>query len=447
MPVTFRVAPHLAAQFGKDCGNSNKTPKDLLQAACAGQWGRCEEVFQSSVLEDEVATLYPRSNGFVYTVMQAYNTHHHLSLRPDDVWIAILSQFSFYMNSHTTLLRTLFPNRTKNALSLACEVGCPRNPVDFGSMARQTTEHLHKNVCDEGLTRWILPDFTTTTLVDTTVCSVMMMSMVNSCFVFDMLCACGIPSVTLEGEKADWQKLLDRIGRLESFGPEPRTWAGMLRPILGRFVEAFDGKPDIEFWNHVAHYNPTSYGADDLSGWISAFCVWSSKGAWQAGTTSVDGCQGLERRLVLDGVTYPQMSTMFIPEGYCEVDITLNTGGAMLDCLMVAGHMAMGVAAVTGHGYVRAPTGNMVSPAPQWFVLLKSKHIHVRRRSVWDDLFPPPLPPKSKEQSRSATETRAVRTQEKQRDPFAELASPFARNSPQSAGVPSYGVPQRRIAQ
>ena len=58
---------------------------------------------------------------------------------------------------------------------------------------------------------------------------------------------CGIPSVTLEGEKSDWERLLARLDKLDSFGEEPKAWAAMLRPILSCFVKAFDGEPDIDF--------------------------------------------------------------------------------------------------------------------------------------------------------------------------------------------------------
>ncbi|KAG2049580.1 hypothetical protein BDR06DRAFT_975080 [Suillus hirtellus] len=38
----------------------------------------------------------PKPNEFVHTVLEAYNNHRALTLRPDDVWTAILIQFSFF---------------------------------------------------------------------------------------------------------------------------------------------------------------------------------------------------------------------------------------------------------------------------------------------------------------------------------------------------------------
>lgn len=94
---------------------------------------------------------------------------------------------------------------------------------------------------------------------------------------------CGIPSVTLEGTKADWQRIVKRLERLHELGDQPSAWANMLYPILSRFVSAFDGNPDTEFWKHVVYKQSVYCGRTDLSGWLTAFCVWTSEGKWQAG--------------------------------------------------------------------------------------------------------------------------------------------------------------------
>jgi len=51
--------------------------------------------FSSNAAEFESANIVPNSNGFVNSLAAAYNQHHDLVIRPDDVWIAILSQFNF----------------------------------------------------------------------------------------------------------------------------------------------------------------------------------------------------------------------------------------------------------------------------------------------------------------------------------------------------------------
>ncbi|THV06933.1 hypothetical protein K435DRAFT_833914 [Dendrothele bispora CBS 962.96] len=99
----------------------------------------------------------------------------------------------------------------------------------------------------------------------------------------------GLPSVTLEGEKSDYEELLKRIDRLDRIAEELNSksleqakqlkrWAAYLRPVLRRFVHAFDdpeGEENLEFWQRLEHKVGSSVY---FSGWITAFCVFSSDG-------------------------------------------------------------------------------------------------------------------------------------------------------------------------
>ena len=180
---------------------------------------------------------------------------------------------------------------------------------------------------------------------------------------------CGIPSVTLEGEKSDWERLLARLNKLGCFGKEPRAWAELLRPILTRFVRAFDGEPDIDFWSRVCDYHSQGSGPPYLSGWITAFCVWSSDGKWQGypmlncSRTTFKTLSGEKvPQLVLDGITYPVIRSEDVPVGFCEVDLQVNDNGVNFPCMMVSGHLALSVQGVKKDG---------IRPLPSWFMFVK----------------------------------------------------------------------------
>ena len=56
-----------------------------------------------------------------------------------------------------------------------------------------------------------------------------------------------------------------------------------LTTILGRAFDAPDAKENLEFWNHVVFHHETGCGDPlefRLTGWLSAFCVFSDKGKW-----------------------------------------------------------------------------------------------------------------------------------------------------------------------
>ncbi|KAI0642689.1 hypothetical protein C8Q79DRAFT_983566 [Trametes meyenii] len=379
MPVTFRVAEHPAEKHSlvlNPAAHEGHCTKSILKRACPKQLGECKELLQTSLDASDIPTVEPNGNGFVWAVLAAYKSHHNLIIRPDDVWIAILNQLSSYVNAHAEELRDYFVSHQGKQELVVSAVGS-RYTLDFGSMARQMTQKIEDHVVDKTLVGWILPDFTTTTVKDTTVCAISMMSTLRSYFNYRMVAICGIPSVTLAGDRADWEKLLARLDRLPALGEEPRVRAAMLRPILSRFVGAFDGVPDVPFWRDVAHRSPRFYGPGDVSGWITAFCVWSERGEWRGGDPAVvlgesapepealassdsDG-KGSERQLyVLDGIRYPAVGISGIPPGYSAVDVSLDDNGETFECVLVGGHV----------GYT-VVDGDTLSPRPQWFMYVK----------------------------------------------------------------------------
>jgi hypothetical protein len=225
--------------------------------------------------------LIPGQNGFVDTVIMAYTKHHALVLRPDDVWMMILLQFNFFVNANSEPLRAAFVQRQgKRKLLVKLSVG----PPDFGAMARQKTNLIEENVVDPALREWVLPIFSTTTANDTTVSAILTMATLKQYFSFNCRTGCGLPRVTLEGERSDWVNILHRLEKLKEYRIETIAWYHLLHPVVSRFVAAFDfpESPDnVDFWQRVAKHEPGGSGSPSFySGWITAFCVLNEKGEW-----------------------------------------------------------------------------------------------------------------------------------------------------------------------
>ena len=197
---------------------------------------------------------------------------------------------------------------------------------------------------------------------------------------------CGIPSVTLEGTKADWEKIFKRIDKLESFGEEPKAWAKLLKPVLKRFVAAFDYdvakgvEPDLEFWDKICDYRRGGSGPDYMSGWITAFCVWSSEGKWLGPPLRPLEPPRVWRPLLeLDGVQYTTLDISDIPPGFCEVDVLLNDNGVKFNCMMVSGLVGTWVLDSNAlrrgqekeEGREREGERDKVTPFAAWFMFVK----------------------------------------------------------------------------
>jgi hypothetical protein len=218
------------------------------------------------------SNICPTNHGFVDCAVSAYNQHHRLQIRPDDIWFSILAQLNIYINEHAEELRHMFVDhegqKHLEILELDDIKGDALWNVDWGKFSFKMTKMIADNIKDLSLRQWILPQFTTTTKSDQAVASIMMMSTLQRYFTYGAGICCGLPSVTLLGEKEDWENLAVKAERLVTFGDEAVQWYDLLKPILARFVSSFEAPESQEtrdFWQTIAHYSGGGSGPTYLS--------------------------------------------------------------------------------------------------------------------------------------------------------------------------------------
>ncbi|OQV15367.1 hypothetical protein BV898_10473 [Hypsibius exemplaris] len=342
----------------------------------------------------------PSKSGFVDAAIEAYNNQHHLIVRPDDVWITILTQLNFYVNAHSEQLRHLLvTHEGKKEMELASG---RRNILDLNEMAEEVDRLIQTNVFDPQLRDAILPDFSTTTANDRIASSVIMMAPPKAEFSYKMSLLCGLPIVTLLGDKMDWMKLLEKIDILPSCGKETTLWFNLLVPILNRFVTAFDqpaSKENKKFWQMIAHKERGRSERRYLSGWITAFCFFSTNGKvlhknlesssirristsfgvliLRYRKKSPRGIRASRKKggplmLVIDGVRYNRVDMQHIPPAYAEVDVMMEEDGMKCRGVMVAGLVGVqisgskadGTEGTGGHG----ERHNTLEPVTGWWI-------------------------------------------------------------------------------
>jgi hypothetical protein len=184
---------------------------------------------------------------------------------------------------------------------------------------------IEQNIVDVDLRQRITPNFSTTTELDRVVASIAMMGTLQVYFKDVAMIICGIPSVALLGEKEDYQRMLDRIGKLRQYGKEPTTFSEMLTPILQNFVRTFDNPEDsqvLEFWKTVCAYIGGS-GMSSYSGWIMTFCFWSSEGRQQVFPS------------------FPRIDAGDMPSGFTKVPVLIDDSGDKIEAEMLAGSVGI----------------------------------------------------------------------------------------------------------
>lgn len=344
MPVTTHPASHAAKTVDRRSIVEATSAIGLLRESCKTEASKCDVLVQSSFsdLGEAEQTLHAASpNAFVFGCIKAHNEHLHLTIRPDDVWLAIITQLKIYINEHAEEMRGTFaPPEGKPDLDIRVDdLRC------IGQFAVEMSNLIEKNLVDPGLREWVLPAFSTTTETDKIVASIVMMGAFQKYFRFVASGECGIPSVTLLGERKDWEKLLLRLETIPLIpGDELKTWYSLLKPVCTRFVRTFDepDSPEIRrFWRGITnareYMNMAYETVTEYSGWITAFCFWGNQANCQYGEPP----NANETTLTLDGVRYGVIDSDCIPDGWASVPVTRTCDGTEWQMTMVAGSVAM----------------------------------------------------------------------------------------------------------
>ena len=331
-------------------------------------------MIQSSFENLNQSPLVPTHNGFVDTCRRAYSEHQHLHIRPDDVWLAILTQVNLLVNANAETYRQYFVKH-EGKKPLQVKALANSDTFDWAQFPLQISDMIKQSVRDPHLREWIVPNFPTTTSTDQVVASIAMMSTLQSYFNYSCRLRCGIPSVTLEGTQADWKDILIRSRRFKDFGPAAEEWLSLLTPVLSRCHAAFidpTASENIDFWQKICHYRNGGSGPSYLSGWLTAFIFFDEKGK-KLRTRGVERRQNAPQGLVLDGLRFHTVDTVDIPQGWVTVPIAVDDNGHKYKARMVAGSVGMqavGNTEIRPHGKEEQPTifCEGLRPAAGWWM-------------------------------------------------------------------------------
>ncbi|KAG2374796.1 hypothetical protein C9374_010540 [Naegleria lovaniensis] len=334
MPVTFQVTktPEQTLEIKKAF-----TTNCILPTENASQYTLIQSSLPTHLQQDEKneSLCHMGAHSFVMSAFQSYSSHHHLIIRPDDVWLAICTQFSLYVNAHSEELRSKFVDfEGKKQLTVIGDGTL--FTANYEELSAQMTFEIAKNIKDPSVREWIMPDFTTTKDVDRMVGAVVLMASMKQYFDYQFVLVCNLPKVTLLGQVEDWVKVREKANRLLEFDLKQgylTEWSKMLFPVLDKLVQSAKGKPDLSFWNRIAHKDGGGSGPSYLSGWITVFCVFTTKGEWVGGKKSVEtGSKTVKSE-------YPIVDMSVVPNGYVSVPMLVVDRGVKYETELFAGHM------------------------------------------------------------------------------------------------------------
>jgi hypothetical protein len=219
---------------------------------------------------------------------------------------------------------------------------------------------------DPVLYETLICDFSTTSPAIRTASEVALMDSFSSYFSFAMMCVCGIPTITIEGTPADWQRIRARVEVIATYGLE--WWVSRLRPILDEFVLAAEGRPTLHFWQAI--YKPTdAYAGKVATGWVADLFPYLGDAPKRRKShvfdherhnwaLSVD--QGVETaHSFSDSLVTQGVGLKSFPSGLSSARVTVSfEDGSFKDVDLVAGFLAVS----------QNPSGLTLSPLISWCV-------------------------------------------------------------------------------
>ncbi|KAF8665565.1 hypothetical protein AX16_000024 [Volvariella volvacea WC 439] len=360
MPVTFAVndvnpeamkASDIKSQGAIDfLSRTDPRLKEIppTEEFLSSSFSKTESVPPSSGNPDTILQSWPR--GLVGTIVHAYIEHHHLSIRPDDVWICVLGQLALYTQAHAEEMRYQFISH-EGKKELVVERDSNRFNADWSGDIAEFGAKMREHFKDDTVAEWLTPAFSTTTPTDIVAANISVMATMGKYFEYVRRSRCGIPSITLQGTKEDWIRLRSKVDRLAELGQsELMRWHSLIMPIFDHFIRAFDGDVDVAgFWRHMVNYNSGS-GTKRIHGWLGYLVPFDKQGMWALSRVTNarrfplreeefealqefwrDWCRGAD----LDWASQRELE--FVASGGIEVQLKIDDNGYVFDGTLVAG--------------------------------------------------------------------------------------------------------------
>ncbi|CAF0858540.1 unnamed protein product [Adineta steineri] len=187
-------------------------------------------------------------NAILDAFLLAYNRHEDILLSPDDLWLMITINFSKYINTNSEQLRHLFVDHEgKKKLVVTEPLG--KREEDWTDFFEMMQTQISKNIKTSEIVDNLINNFSTTTEIELILSYACVMDTLKTYFQYSRC----IPSCGILNNDSFSKYIQD------------------LLPILNEFIKTYEGKVDVEFWNHIADSKRGRLGSGSteyISGWI-----------------------------------------------------------------------------------------------------------------------------------------------------------------------------------
>jgi len=200
--------------------------------------------------------------GFFSAVMECYNNHWILNMRPDDWFYTFVQKIALAIDKQakTEEVRKFFVDHEgKKTLTVFVPPTSPLH-VDYSWFLDEMTKKIQENIKTPNYVDLMTANFSTSTKTDRIVSSINTMNSMQEFFTYRCMPMCGIPCVTMQGSEDDWKGLVLKIENLEKLLQPiqdqlnqslPPNWWDNIKSISKKLLETYQGRPDLTWWSSI----------------------------------------------------------------------------------------------------------------------------------------------------------------------------------------------------
>lgn len=214
--------------------------------------------------------------GLVQAIHASYQSHYPLKLSVSDFIIAIGQALSRHINYNPEAVRDIFVDfEGKETIVIYRNSFVMGEQNDWSTVFGDFAEEIQKRVKAE-IYDVVIDDTSVATDTSRIVSEITLMDALKAFFNYEVVSECGIPTITLEGSKEDWEKLRQKVQSLNDLNAgdklDLKWWLDYLTPLVNRICDdAITRNPNTTFWKNIYKYEDPGSGNAIVSGWINTF--------------------------------------------------------------------------------------------------------------------------------------------------------------------------------
>lgn len=193
----------------------------------------------------------------------AYACHKNIFIRPDDLWFHIVLQIQILIDKNSDKLRECFVHHDeKKEIIVDTKLYSKKSFMDF---VVGSNKQMKKDVKNDFI-EIVNTKFSTTSNFDVELSNILSMCSMKHYYSFKMSELCGIRNIFFGGELEDWIKIKINLEKINNFDSTKilSNYINKVIPIVDKFIEAIQFKPDVDFFNKVMRQDATIVGEFSL---------------------------------------------------------------------------------------------------------------------------------------------------------------------------------------